>query len=170
MTRLRIACGRSQVSYHLTSYSWPGGRRIVAELDRGSYTSRPAAHSHSPANIEIVSPRGAGIELTRPTDTHAGIRDHLLPVRDPADGARNGEHHREHRARNTDRAVDEARVEVDVRVELALDEIVVFERNLLQPQRQLEERIVRAPEPCEHFVAHLPDDPGARIEALVDAV
>ena len=61
-------------------------------------------------------------------------------------------------------------VEIDVRIELARDEVLVLERDLLEPQRQLEQRIVVLPSLREHLVAHLADDLGARIEILVDAV
>src|SRR5262249_20209907 len=50
------------------------------------------------------------------------------------------------------------------------DEIFVLERDLLEAQRQLEQRIVRATELGEHLVAHLANDLRAWIEVLVDAV
>ena len=100
----------------------------------------------------VVALRRAGVELARAADAHRRIGNHLLPVRHPAHGARDREHHGEHRARNAERAVDDARVEIHVRVELARDEVFVLERDLLEAQRELEQRVVRAaellPAPC----------------------
>ena len=69
--------------------------------------------------------------LARAADAHRRIGDHLLPMRHPSHRARDREHHREHRARNADGAVDHPGVEVDVRVQLAVDEVLVLERDLL---------------------------------------
>jgi len=91
-------------------------------------------------------------------------------MRDPAHRPGDREHDREHRARNADRAVDDARIEVNIRIELAGDEVLVLERNLLETQRKLEERVVRAPQLREDLVAHLTDDLGAGIEVLVHTV
>src|SRR5690606_24290797 len=43
----------------------------------------------------IVPARRPDVELPRPADAGAGVRDHLAPVRDPSDAARDREHHRE---------------------------------------------------------------------------
>src|SRR5690348_3104430 len=91
-------------------------------------------------------------------------------MRDPADGARNGEHHREHRARYAECAVDDARIEIYVRVQLARDEVFVPEGDLLEAQRQLKQRAVIAAELSENFVTGLADELGAWIEVLVDAM
>src|SRR5579862_3558547 len=65
----------------------------------------------------IVSLFGARIELAGASDSHVRIGDHLLPVRHPAGGARDGEQHGEHRARYPQRAVDDAGVEIDIGIE-----------------------------------------------------
>src|SRR5690242_1399053 len=74
-----------------------------------------------------VSLRRPEIQLPRPADLLLGIGDHLVPLRYPADGAREREDAREHRGRDAERALHDARVEVDVRVELAAHEVVVLE-------------------------------------------
>ncbi len=99
-----------------------------------------------------------------------GIGHHFLPLRHPTGGARDGEHHGEHGARNSQRAVNDARVEVHVRIQLARHEVLVLERDFLQFQRQLEQRIVDLAELLQHSIAHAANDLGARIEVLVDAV
>src|SRR3982750_3966116 len=88
------------------------------------------------------APDLALVELAWTADLVLGVRDHLLPLCDPAHGAREREDAREHRHRDAERALHDARIEVDVRVELAADEIVVLERDLLELHRQLEEAIV----------------------------
>src|SRR5208282_1831824 len=67
---------------------------------------------------EIAPPR-TDIELARARNFLVGIADHLVPLRDPADGARHREHRGEHASRNADRLVDDARVKIDVRIQLA---------------------------------------------------
>src|SRR5690606_40399153 len=64
---------------------------------------------------------------------------------------------------------DDPAVIVDVRVELALDEVRIGQRDLLEPLRQVEQRIVDA-ELLEQRVARGLDDLCARIEVLVDAM
>jgi threonine synthase len=74
----------------------------------------------------------------------------------------------EHLDREAHRLVDEARVEVDVRVELALDEVLVVERDLLELEGDVEERVLAGD--GEDVVRELLDDLGARVVVLVDAV
>src|SRR5690606_6310727 len=129
--------------------AWRGGSALV--------------HRH------VVARSGTGVDLARTADLGFRIGLLLQPMADPTGGTGNGEHHREHLGRNVQRLVDDARVKIDVRVQLALDEVLVLERGLLQAHRHLEQRIVHA-QLVEHLVAHLADDGRARIEVLVDAV
>src|SRR5688572_31873527 len=85
----------------------------------------------------VIALRRAGVELARTADLLAGIGDHLVPLRDPADGAGEREQNGEHGGREADRREDHPRIEVDVGEQLLLDEIVVLERDLLEPQRGL---------------------------------
>src|SRR5690606_14864102 len=103
--------------------------RVFFSQDRQDTSTTPSAAIR---DLDVVPFRGAGVELARTADLHRRIGNHLLPMRDPADRSRDGEHHRKHRLRNSDRAVDDPRVEIDVRVQFALHEIFVFERNLLE--------------------------------------
>jgi len=52
--------------------------------------------------------RLADIDLPGPGDLLLGIDDHLLPLGQPADGARNGEEHGEHVRRDAHDLVDDA--------------------------------------------------------------
>src|SRR5688500_20397841 len=75
----------------------------------------PLQHRHE------LPPLGAGEKLPRAADLLVWVRDQLVPLRDPAHGAREGEDRGEHRHRYAERLVDDAGVEVDVGIALALD-------------------------------------------------
>src|SRR5438128_3014084 len=117
-----------------------------------------------------IALRRALIELPRPADLVFGIGDHFLPLRDPADGAREREDAGEHRHRDAERALHDAGVEIHIGVELAADEVVVLQRDALQLERQLEQAIVVQAELLQHLVAGLAHQLCARVEVLVDAV
>src|ERR1041385_473317 len=89
-------------------------------------------------------------ELARPADLVLRIGDHLLPLRDPADGAREREDAGEHRHRDAEGALHDAGIEVDVGIELARDEIVVLERDLLQREGELKDAVVVQPKLVQH--------------------
>src|SRR5688572_18633967 len=80
----------------------------------------------------------AGVDLTRPVDALSAGDVNFAPVRDPARQASDREHHGEHVRRDAERAHDDSAVVVDVRVELAPDEILVVERDRLEPHGDLE--------------------------------
>src|SRR3972149_7705366 len=85
----------------------------------------------------------------------------------PARGAGDGEQDGKHVHGEPHRLVDDAGVEVYVRVELALDEVVVFEGDALKLQGDVQERVATGD--AEHFVGGAFDDPGAGVVAPVDA-
>src|SRR5688572_7014720 len=144
-------------------------RTLCAHCTRGtSCTFRTWCNLRPFIPIDVITPRRADVDLLRPRDLLLRVEEHLFPLRDPAAGARNREQHREHGDREAHRLVDEAGIEVDVRVELARDEILVLERDALQLQRDVEQRI--APGHLEHFVGGLLDDLRARVVRLVDAM
>src|SRR5436190_621981 len=60
-----------------------------------------------------------------------GVLDHLVPLREPAGRAADREEHGEVGRVEAHRLVDEPGVEVDVRVEVALDEVLLAERDAL---------------------------------------
>src|SRR4029078_5294739 len=93
-------------------------------------------------HVDIVAAGDAGVELARTADLLVRILDHLAPLADPADGAGDREQHAEHRGREYHRLQRDARIEVDVRIELAIDEVLVAERDLFQLQGDLEHRLV----------------------------
>ena len=90
------------------------------------------------------------VDLPRPRDLLLGVEQHLFPLRHPADRARDGEQHREHVHREAHRLIDQPGVEVDVRIELAADEVLVLERDPLELERDVEQRVLAGD--LEHFV------------------
>src|SRR5438067_4277167 len=117
----------------------------------------------------VVRLGGSHVDLPRPANLGVRVLDHLLPVRDPARKASEGEEHGEHLRRDTEGAIDDARIEVYIWVQLALDEVGIPERGLLQLGGDVEHRIAGA-ELQEQLVAGLLDDLRPRVEVLVDAV
>src|SRR5208282_1328178 len=110
----------------------------------------------------------ADIDLARPRDRLLGVAHHLRPLRHPARGPRNREQHREHRHRESHRLVDDTRIKVDVRIELVGDEVLVFERDMLQLDRDVDQRVLSCN--FEHFVGELLQNLGAWVVVLVDAM
>ena len=55
-----------------------------------------------------ITVRFANEELARPADLLLGIRNHLVPLRDPADCARHGENTGKQRHRNSQRRLHDA--------------------------------------------------------------
>src|SRR3954468_11095347 len=74
--------------------------------------------------------RGALVELARAPDLVFRVRDHFLPLGDPAHRACEREDAGEHGDRNAERALHDTGIEIDVGVQLARDEIVVLQRDL----------------------------------------
>src|SRR5687768_7963433 len=105
------------------------------ELARSSFSM-----TRSPLVEGLHIPLGGSlVQLARPPDLVLRVGDHLLPLRDPAHRAGEREDAGEHRHRDAQRALHDAGVEVDVRIQLAADEVIVLQRDLLEGQRQLEE-------------------------------
>ena len=96
----------------------------------------PLVHRHEFAR------RRPGEELSGPVELGIRILEHLTPLRDPANGPREREDGGKERDGDAERLVDDTRVEVDVRIEAPLDEVVVFERNLLERESELEQLVV----------------------------
>src|SRR5579884_4389120 len=104
--------------------------------------TRLAGGLFAPRDRYVVAARRAGIELARTTDLLLRVLDHLLPLCDPADRARDREQHGEHGGREAHRLERDARIEIDVRIKLLLDEIFVAQRDLLKLHGHVEQRIV----------------------------
>src|SRR3546814_9038416 len=85
--------------------------------------------------------RSAGVKLSRAADLLRGVGNHLVPLRDPANGAGESEKRGEHRRRETDRRQDHDRIEIDVREQLLFGEIIVAERHFLELERDVEYRV-----------------------------
>src|ERR1700722_16636033 len=112
----------------------------------------------------------ASIQLAGAADLLLRILDHLLPLGDPANGAREREQNREHVGWEAHRFQRYAGIEVDVRIELLLDEIIVVERNALELNRDVKQRIVLDSELVENLMRGALHDLGARIIVLVNAM
>src|SRR2546422_5889389 len=110
----------------------------------------------------------AQIDLPRARDLLLRIQQHLFPLRDPPRRPRNSEQHRKHGDRKAHRLVDQPGVEVHVGIQLALDEVLVFQRDPLALQRNLQQRV--PPHQLEYLVGNALDDHGPWIVVLVDAV
>ena len=112
---------------------------------------------------------GPDIDLARALQLEARILVSLLPVGDPTGKASQREHDGEHVLGNAHGAQDDAAVEVDVRIEIAGDEKLVPQRQILHLERDIHERILDV-QRLEDAVAGLLDDRRARVVVLVDAV
>src|SRR6266481_370186 len=108
------------------------------------------------------------IDLPRARNFLLGVQEHLFPLRDPAGSARNREKNGKHGHRETHRLINEAGVEIHVGIELALDEVFVFESDALALQSDFEEGVLT--HELEDFVSDVLDDAGARIVILVNAM
>ena len=147
-----------------------------AERDRrtGTRNQNPEPGTRNPEPRYRLSLRHevpllrADVNLPRPRDLLLGIAQHLFPLREPAGRARNREEHREEVLRKAHRLIDEARVEVDVRIELARHEVFVLQRDALELERDVEQRVPARH--LEHLVGDPLDDLRARVVGLVDAV
>src|SRR5208283_4991305 len=84
------------------------------------YLYREVAHAGAPQRSTSVVERDIAaqvvteVDLAGARDFLLGIEEHLLPLRDPAGSARNGEEHREHGHRKAHRLVNQPGVEVHV--------------------------------------------------------
>src|SRR5713101_985911 len=148
------------------------------ELARNSFialmsdlrVASPFRAGSAPVDRHELPPGGAGVELARAADLVFGVADHLLPLGDPAHGARQREDAGEQRSRDAEGALHDPRIEIHIRVELALDEIIVLERDFLQREGELEEAIVAQAELLQHLVAGLAHELCPWIVVLVHAV
>src|SRR5690349_1445474 len=101
----------------------------------------------------------AEINLPGPRDFLFRIEEHLFPLRNPARSAGNCKQHRKHGHWETHGLVDQPGVEVHVGIELALDEVVVFEGNALALESDFQERILA--HQVENLIGDMLDDASA---------
>ena len=98
----------------------------------------------------------SGVNLPRSRNLLLGIRQHLLPLGQPSHGARNREQHGKHLRSESHGLVHDPGVEVDIGIQLALDEVIVFQRDALQLEGDIELRV--APSNLEYLVCSPFDD------------
>src|SRR5512139_1990943 len=126
---------------------WPGRWAEISsfsalpERARASRWSCRRPERLALAHRDVIPLGCANIELPRAADLLLGIGNHLVPLGDPADGAREGEQRGEHLGREADRVQDNARIKVDVRIELLLDEIIVVQSDMFQFPSDVEDRV-----------------------------
>ena len=75
-----------------------------------------------------------------PGDFLLRVGDHLFPLRQPAGRPGYREQDGEHLGLEAHGLIDDSRIEIDVGIELALNEIFIFERDLLQLQGDVQLR------------------------------
>src|SRR6185312_11124674 len=73
----------------------------------------------------VIPLGGAGVDLPRAADALLRVLHHLLPLADPAHGARYGEQRSEHAGGETHRLEDDAGIEVDVRIQFPVHKVGV---------------------------------------------
>src|SRR5690606_31674478 len=111
----------------------------------------------------------SGMYLSRAQDAAGRVVVLLLPLRDPARQAADGDADGEHARRNADAPQHDAAVEVDIGIELALDEIRVREGEFLQAPGNVEEWIVVL-ETAQHLVAEAFQHLRTCVEIAIDAI
>src|SRR5581483_4556220 len=122
----------------------------------------PLVHGHEIALVMAdVKLPGTGNLLLR-------IREHLLPLSQPANRAWNGKKDGEHRGLEAHGLVDDSRVKVYVGIELTLGEVFIFQRDPLQLQGNLQLGVFAGD--FEDLVGGPFNNPRARIIVLVDPV
>src|SRR5229473_5682134 len=110
----------------------------------------------------------AKVDLAWPRNFLLGIEEHLFPLRNPAGSARNREQNGKHGHRETHRLINEAGVEIHVGIELALDEVFVFESDALALESDFQKGVLA--HKFEDFVSDVLDDASARIVILVNTM
>jgi Arc/MetJ-type ribon-helix-helix transcriptional regulator len=108
------------------------------------------------------------VDLPWTCDLLLWVGKHLLPLRQPVDCARDRKKHREHLRFEAHGLVDDPGVKVHIGIQLALDEVVVFQRNPLQLQSDIQHWI--APRYLEYLLGRPLDNLGAWIVVLVNPV
>ena len=79
--------------------------------------------------------------MARSGDTLLRIINCLKPLGKPARGATESEQHREHIHREAHCLIYDTAVEINIRIQFSRDEILILQRDALQFQRDIQERI-----------------------------
>ena len=143
-----------------------------AALGLGGRVGEDAVLDSRPARAgvlgDVVARAVALVDLEGAHDAVVLVVVELVPVREPARRARDGEEHREVICGETHRLVDEAGVEVDVGVELAVNEVLVRQRDALELDGDLDQRLLA--EDGENLLGDGADDARTGVVVLVHAV
>src|SRR5690242_11562827 len=140
----------------------------MSRVTPGRYTKWILGFLGSLIDRDVMARVVTEVDLARPRNFLLRVEEHLFPLRDPAGSARNREEDREHRHRETHRLINQAGIEVHVGIELALDEVIVFEGDAFTFESDFQERVLA--HEFEDFISNVFDDAGAGIVVLVDAM
>src|SRR5713226_3977192 len=144
-------------------------RQIYLSTGGGRVSSSPRdCWLRSALDGDVAALLLAQVHLPRPGDFLLPVEQHLFPLTDPPGRAWNGEQYREHGHRETHRLIDQAAVEVHVGIELAADEVIVFQGDALAFQRDLGQWVPA--HHLKHLVRDALDNAGPRVIILVDAM
>src|SRR5271165_2722096 len=137
----------------------------------GSIVVRKLAYFHRRLfllRIFQLAMHHAGVNLTRTGNFLLRVLDQLVPLRQPAGCARDGEQHGEHLRLEAHGLVDDSGVEIHVGIQLASDKVIVLERYALQFDGGIQLGV--AASNLEHLLGDRLDDLGARIVVLVNSM
>ena len=93
-----------------------------------------------------------------------------MPVSNPPRRTPSCKDHGKHLGRNANGFQDNTRIEIHIREQLALDEVIIFQRNLLEFLRHAQQRIVFSAQLIKHFIADAAYNSRSWIIVLVDTV
>ena len=108
------------------------------------------------------------VDLSWANDLILGVFNEFIPVSQPAGEAGQSEHDREHLSRDAEGLVDDTRVEVNVGVELALNEVLIAQRNFFELHRDIDHRFTA--NNCKNIVSKFADESGSWVEVFVNAM
>ena len=117
-------------------------RKVTQSHEKSRSGRRPRRRLQCPCFASERAARLAHVDLTRPRQANVARLEELVLLREPPGRSRHREDGGKERRRNADRALQNARVEVDVRIEVTLDEVVVFERNAFEFELERKERVL----------------------------
>jgi len=115
-----------------------------------------------------VALRVAFVNLAGTHNLVVGIVDKFVPVSEPSGQTGQGEENGEHLGGDAQGLVDDSGVEVNVRVELSRDKELVIESDSLELHSDVDHWFTA--DNGENIIGNLPDDSGAGVEVLVNAM
>src|SRR3981189_3521267 len=115
--------------------------RLLAGVSKNVTAENVTLNSAALVDWHVMAGIVTQVNLPRTSDLLFRVEQQLFPLRNPAGGARDGKQHREHGHREAHGLVYEPGIEVHVRIEFALYEVIVFQRDALALQSDFQQRI-----------------------------